>query len=185
MRNYLCVLMLLVSGWSSAAENAGAAVQKIIPPIPLITPMLSSVEKLFDGAVGVCKIVPPGSVQNVNSVAYALTPVWRALALQDYKKLDKDLYQFIDQAKVSVLISPSRGILIGEGNLMNYHPNSDTPETVEDKIVFLVEVGGYKIKVVYSIHLGASGTDGEERYCPGENQWEITPADDVKPISIN
>jgi hypothetical protein len=133
----------------------------------------------FDAAVGYCKIVMPGVVREPDAAYYSLAPLARVAGYAlDFGKLNiEKLRAGYSDAKITVLQPPSHGVLIGEGRDTNYHPNPDGKAGDQDQVTFLVEVSGYKIKVVYFIHLGADGGDQVSPYCPDVRYKELSTSD--------
>ena len=82
-------------------------------------------------------------------------------------------------AQVTVLQPPIHGSLsndLSPGHEIIYRPTSGYAGN--DKAVFLVNVDGYKVKVVYFIKVGASynfdtSPDRYQKYCPTPNWWRI------------
>jgi len=138
----------------------------------------SSHANQYDAAVGYCKIVMPGAVREAYSAYYQLLPASTAGTYisdfrkdLDFNKINKDF----DNAKITVLQPPSHGVLVGEGDLTNYHPHAHYDG--KDSAIFFVEVGGYKIKVVYYIYVGGVGNN-EMEYCPNNLLYQELPTTD-------
>jgi hypothetical protein len=85
-------------------------------------------------------------------------------------------------AEVTVLQPPKHGSLsqdLSPGKDVSYYPNSGY--VGNDKVIFLVNIEGYKIKVVYFIKvLSGTGSNTPEtlyhKYCPSPSWWQISTA---------
>jgi hypothetical protein len=90
-----------------------------------------------------------------------------------------------DASRINVITKPTHGTLDNE---YFYHPS--LTYVGEDRAVFLVEVGNYRIKVAYVIRVLNTGTGnkGDWTYCPNKKlYWKISSANseyvsDAQPI---
>lgn len=125
----------------------------------------------IDGTIGVCMNVYRGKIYDPKSAVYDLNPASYASFLSEKKDFGMDLMSFIDSAKTSILKNPDHGKLIGTGNEINYYPFEDY--VGKDSVEFLVEIGGFRIKVIYSIRVGMTE-------CP-KSYWQIS---NMKPTAV-
>ena len=135
----------------------------------------------MDRTIAICHLMenpptPPGTAVN------SLSPI---VALKTYFRVQERLV-LEGASKATVLQNPAHGTLIDEGTLIRDGFNGPLRETGErsysyqpapgylgqDSATLLVEMGGYKIKVIYSFHVlrGPIGDDtlDYERLCPNE-----------------
>ena len=136
---------------------------------PLKTVQASEVQQAAESVnrtIAICHLMenpptPPGTAVN------SISPIG---SLKFYFKLQE--HQVVEDAsKVTVLQNPAHGTLKDVGSeSYRYYP---APGYIgQDSATLLVEMGGYKIKVIYSFHVlpGPIGDDtlDYERLCPNE-----------------
>lgn len=121
----------------------------------------------YDRIVGVCDTAEAG--------AGGLSP---ASELQGYFSIIEKKV-ITGPSSVTVLVMPKHGELYDRGTMDNsggklvdsgvrsYYYTANTGYFGEDQVVFMVEMGGMKVKVVYSLHVTEISDDEVEGiYCP-------------------
>lgn len=152
-----------------------------VPPqsAPLMIAQASQAQQSAAAAgrtVGVCHIV--GNATGSLSPENLLEP---ALSAMTYFRLYEHRTE-PQHAKVTVLQDPKHGLLKDEGNgIYSYLPSPGY--LGKDKATVLVEIGGYKVKMVYffqSITGSGSGNSTYETLCGKRGEfWRISRASEV------
>jgi VCBS repeat-containing protein len=144
-----------------------------------------------DRTIGVCKLIDNRPEERLSAVN-ALSPAGEAyIYLTDYEKvvIDEATYK---SASISLLQAPKHGELeIDSAGRAGYFVT--TPDYIgPDRATVLVEIGKYKVKVIYHFNVmrgvppaGEQGRPTEDkRYCPNGRVWKISlnPDDPNAPI---
>lgn len=155
------------------------------PVIVLAQAAQPSTKELY-GTVGVCYLSPIAEQINPKRDQegyYDVNPRAYANNIFSFKPLADSQFLGYETAEVNALQSPQHGALSNDlspskGNT-SYYPKSGYEG--KDKVVFLVNIGGYKVKVVYFIKVNALyDRDSHphvkmyDKYCPHTNPWKIS-----------
>jgi hypothetical protein len=162
---------------------------------PVIVAQASQVAKRnTERDIGVCKPIenkPESKLSAVNSfspVGFAL----RYLEDIEHRKFD-DFGAVFYAGKITILQAPTHGELKFGQNSGAYYSSDYTYEGLDSATV-LVEVGGYKVKVIYRFVLmkdvPGSGEEGEatddKQICPNGWRWKISTTPDANGnITVN
>ena len=136
----------------------------------------------IDRTIGVCHLInnpplPPLTAANVISPTGS---VWSYLQRENLipEQLTDEMFS---TAKATLLQGAGHGELkvTASGNY-RYHPTPDYLGT--DRATFLVEMGGYKVKVVYHFQMISGGLDEKDgpgsyedkKNCPNGEEWKIS-----------
>jgi hypothetical protein len=131
--------------------------------------------------VGVCylsakvnQIDPEKNKEN----GLSLSPRVNASEIFTFNPLEGSQYLGYETADVSVLQPPLHGTLSNDLSPRSAVPYYPDPGYVgNDKVIFLVNIGGYKVKVVFFIKVLGGNTDPSllyNKYCPNINPWKIS-----------
>lgn len=117
------------------------------------SPQGPSASKVFDEAYEICSPVETQSPPAIDFV----TPGYALLLSSPRPRIRLPL----KNAKVTVLEPPKTGVVTATGDIsrdagpvFRYEANDGTPDGTEDRIVFLIELGGKRIKVTKRLVLG-------------------------------
>ncbi len=149
-------------------------------PVILQTQTIQKNTENLYGAVGVCYLSP--TLENIDPIredegGYDIGAAARAYAdnLFSLKPLANPVFGY-EAAQVTLLQLPAHGTLnkgLNQKGTAIYHP--DAGYRGLDKVVFLVNIQGYKIKVAYDIKvLHVNDKIIRKRYvksCPYPNNW--------------
>jgi hypothetical protein len=133
--------------------------------------------------IGVCHLIenPPIPLKNaVNSLSPALS-LWTYLEKRERLRLEPLTTDIYNAAKISISQGPGHGKLEDEGGGdFRYAPTPDYHG--QDRATLLVEIGGFKVKVIYFFNVlrgVPGGTDEgvpqeDKKYCPKGEMWKIS-----------
>jgi hypothetical protein len=136
------------------------------------------------GTIGVCWAqLNPGTIDPKRDVAGGYTLDVRGYADSIFSRgvgMPQSLDLDYENAKVDILQPPKHGTLAQgryPGNDLSYYP--DPNYFGNDKAVFLVNIEGHSIKVVYYIKLVKGNdfskfADDYKKYCPSPNWWDMS-----------
>jgi len=144
--------------------------------------------------IGVCKLIenrPEARFTAVNT----MSPVLGVYGyLTDYEKAVIDVATY-KAAKITLLQAPKHGTLVTDNEGAVYYPDDypvDSNYVGPDRATLLVEIGKYKVKVIYHFNVmpnvPGSGEQGrptdDKRFCPNGRVWKISlnPDDPNAPI---
>lgn len=170
-----------------------------VPPLyaPLVIAEASQAkQQSSERTIGVCHLIdnrPEARFTAVNAQSPVLS-VWSYFKRQEKILIDEADYR---AAKMTLLQAPEHGTLVMGNEGAVYYPNDypvDSKYVGPDRATMLVEIGKYKVKVVYHFNVmrgvppgGEQGDPYEEkRYCPQGPMWRISlnPDDPNAPIYI-
>jgi hypothetical protein len=141
-------------------------------------------------AIGVCHPIENKSESRLSAVN-GFSPVLSAIAyLEEFEQqvINKraDFLSIFKTARMTLLQAPEHGELLLDSDSGAYFSSDYTYEGL-DRATVLVEVGGYKVKVIYRFVLmknvpGSSdqgtATD-DKKICPNGYRWKITTTPDA------
>jgi len=161
------------------------------PTIILAKAVQPSTKELY-GTVGVCHVSPKFlqmDAEKEREGRYSLSPRTFAENIFSIKPLHPDDAATLmpddgyESAEVTVLQPPKHGSLskdLSPGKDINYYPDPDY--VGNDKVIFLVNIGGHKVKVIHTIKVrdlkdfNTNPVIGT-RYCPSAGWWKISQSD--------
>lgn len=134
----------------------------------------------YYGTVGVCFARPtkeemssekdPNGEYDIAPRVYANNIFYRGSGFPQSHDLD------YETSKISVLEAPKHGALssdLSPGKIISYYP--DAGYVGKDKVVLLVDIEGYKVKVVYFFKVVSNYEAGHKglfkNICPDETNW--------------
>jgi hypothetical protein len=186
--SFLCALPALAN--DVGLHNSSAQPTRAnVPPqdVPVMIAQANQPQQISSNSersVGVCHVVPnvgplppPGE-----DLEYNIGPVDEAKA---YFRLYEHL-KVVGTANTSILQNPKHGVLRDDGSgSYSYLPN---PEYLgKDSATMLVEIDGFKVKVVYSFRAINGHPDGdyEKELCPNKvYRWKISSVLDANGNSL-
>ena len=135
--------------------------------------------------IGVCHLIdnPGNPLSGVNAVG-PREVAWDFLRQNERPAPTGTIDDAVKAAKVSILQGPKHGELKPEEGVdYRYHPAAGY--FGEDRVTFLVEIAGYKVKILLFLKVGTGswgGTDGYDPYedkknCPQGGIWKIAQRD--------
>jgi hypothetical protein len=150
----------------------------------------------IERTIGVCQLIenpppaPPGNAAN------SFMPTGSAWSfMRETEKVKPELLtdEMLVSAKASLLQDAEHGKLVDEGSgYYHYDPTSGYLGT--DRAVIHVEMGSYKVRVIYHFKVmkpGIGGTEGYDPYmqkenCPNGIEWKISRnSHNLRAVSYN
>lgn len=155
------------------------------PIVMLAQAVQPSTKKLY-GTVGVCSVSPKTEQMDAEKIRegyYSLST--RAYAMNIFSTEIDPVVLDYENAQVTVLQQPKHGTLskdLSPSKDITYYP--DSRFIGNDKVIFLVNIEGYKIKVVHSIKVRDLKDFNINRgigssYCPNPN-WRTISSTHVR-----
>lgn len=145
-----------------------------------------------DRTIGVCKPIENKPESRLSAVNAAMPVLLAYSYLQDieHQKIDESVFQ---TAKMTLLQAPTHGKLkLYEEQQAGSYESADYNYEGPDRATVLVEIGDYKVKVIYYFELmqdvPGSGDEGEatddKTICPNGRVWKISlnPDDPNAPV---
>lgn len=175
MRKIGCAVAMLC-GLGMGSGNA--AVENNLSPAPLTA---QTTQQSVERTIGTCQPIenkPESKISAINSVA-PVGPAEDYLTRIEHRTIDvSDLVN----AKLTILQRPAHGRLQGDQSGSFMYVSSDYHYEGQDTAIVLVEMGGYKVKVIYYFNLmqnvpGSSdeGTAYDDKaICPNGYVWKIS-----------
>ena len=132
--------------------------------------------------IGVCSPIenkPESKTSAINDVA-PIGSAYSYLKNSEHKKIDASAFE---NAKVSILRTPAHGVLSQYDGVHSFsYISTDYQYNGTDQATLLVEMGSYKIKVIYYFNLmqnvpGSSnqGTVFDNKsFCPNGRIWKVS-----------
>lgn len=149
------------------------------PIIMLAQAAQPSTKELY-GTVGVCSVSPKAEQMDAEKIKegyYSLSTRAYADNIFSIKPLDHGIVDY-ENAEVTVLQQPKYGTLskdLSPGKDISYYP--DPGYIGNDKVIFLVNIEGYKIKVVYLIKVvdikDFNANPSHRGECPKFTNWWV------------
>lgn len=156
-----------------------------VPIIMLAQAAQPNIKELY-GTVGVCSVSPKVEQMDAEKIKegyFSLSTRVYASNLFAIKPLDPELDPRMvamdyENADVTVLLQPKHGTLskdLSPGKDISYYP--DSGYIGNDKVIFLVDIEGYKIQVVHLIKVvdikGSNTNPSHRRECPKSTNWWV------------
>jgi hypothetical protein len=156
VRKLFCLMLVFTSSWCCAENVPGQAVQKIIPPAPLITS--TPLQTKYDRVVSVCNVVTTAGSPDEERFNWVVPSNILITALGNSFDPNSDSnWNHIKSAQVVLLSGPQHGTLTQSEKYPNdYKYRANAGYTGMDQMTFEVKLDGKTYKGIYSVYV-ASG----------------------------